>query len=254
MSGNSGLLGSMRRRNDEFFTRYEDVTATLPFYNDWLSGKRIYCNADKDDSAFNRYFNDNGYEVNNSSDDFRNSSNLERLNACDVIVTNPPFSLAREYLHTVLSSGKDFIIVGALTMLAYSDVFPLFKEGRIRIGPGIIRKFYTPTGVRALGNTLWLTSFPVPYPDPLVLSENYDPLYYPRYINSAAINIDRVKNIPRDYPGPMGVPLTFLTRYNPEQFTIVGFRKGDDGKDLQLPGRYPYNRVLIQQTGACNAE
>lgn len=136
---------------------------------------------------------------------------------------------------------KQFLIVGNINVISYKEVFPYIKTGEVKYRPQCIHKFEN--GAAA---ATWYTTMEAPYIPPLVLTKSYTPEAFPKYDNYDAINVDRTKDIPMDYDGVMGVPITFLDKYCPEQFEIIKFRKGDDDKDLSVNGVCPYFRILIR--------
>ncbi len=172
--------------------------------------------------------------------DFRSQECIELLKQADIVVTNPPFSLFREYVAQLMKFGKKFLIIGSQNNVTYKDVFSLFMENRIWLGykagdmafrvpadsePRETRYWQDETGQkwRSLGNICWYTNLDIPKRhEELILWKPYTPESYPRYFNFNAIEVGRVEDIPCDYNGMMGVPLTFLDKYNPEQFEIVG--------------------------------
>ena len=184
--------------------------------------------------------------------DFRSQECIELLRQADIVVTNPPFSLFREYLAQLVEYDKKFLIIGNVNAVTYKEVFPLIKENRLWFGPSISsgdRKFNVPDdyplnaagcGIDPDGRRYirvkgirWFTNLDhKKRHEMLDLVCRYSPEEYPKYDNYDAINVDRTSDIPYDYDGVMGVPITFLDKYNPEQFEIVEFRKGQDGKDL----------------------
>ena len=198
----------------------------------------------------------------------RSCSRLERLlDEADIIVTNPPFSLFRQYIAQLMEHGKKFVIIGNQNAVTYKEVFPLIKEDKIWLGcyagnmefrvPGDYeahsetdKRFWTDESGqnwRSIGTASWFTNLDIKKRhDELILVKRYKPENYPKYDNYDAINVDKVSDIPCDYAGVMGVPITFLYKYNPDQFEIIKFRKGDDGKDLSINGKCPYFRILIK--------
>lgn len=186
--------------------------------------------------------------------DFRNKECLALLEECDVVVTNPPFSKFREYMALLMQYQKKFLVIGNINAVTYKEIFPLIRDNQVWFGykfNGTPMKFivrddyelrgsvcgYTEDGKRyiGVGGTCWFTNLDhKKRHEELVreLSENYDPERYPKYDNYDAINIDKVLKIPRDYYGVMGVPITFLGKYNPDEFEIVAFRKGEDCRNL----------------------
>ena len=149
-------------------------------------------------------------------------------------------------------------------MITYKDIFSLIKENRLWIGHNSgnmefkVPEYYEKRKIRfrqdedgqkwiSFGNICWFTNMDIEKRhEDIILYKKYNEEKYPKYDNYDAINVDEVKKIPMNYPGVMGVPLTFITKYNPEQFEIVKFRKGDDDKDLHIGGRSPYLRILIK--------
>ena len=198
--------------------------------------------------------------------DFRDPECIELLKQSDIIVTNPPFSLFREYLAQLVEYNKLFLIIGNVNAITYKEVFPLIKNDRIWLGPSITsgdRKFHVPDDypLKAAGcgidpdgrhyirvkGVRWFTNLDHhKRHEELDLINRYSPEEYPSYDNYDAIDISRTADIPCDFEGTMGVPITFLDKYNPKQFEIIKFRKGDDDKDLRVNGKCPYFRILIR--------
>lgn len=195
---------------------------------------------------------DSGKEIIYPAGDFRSTECVNLLKQSDIVVTNPPFSLFREYLAQLIKYNKKFLIIGNQNAITYKEVFPLLKNNIIWLGipfPNGNAYFDIPddadTSVYAKGvydpqtrrlhfrNCRWFTNLDYKQRhENLVLYKHYNSDEYLKFDNYNAINVDRVKDIPCDYDGVMGVPITFLDKYNPEQFEIVSFRKGEDGKDL----------------------
>ena len=199
------------------------------------------------------------------SGDFRSAECIDLLKHSDIIVTNPPFSLFREYIAQLMEYGKKFLILGNMNGVHYRDIFPLFMGNQIWLGinNGGTKWFEvdtdytmnTPTREKtvdgrkyfSLGNTAWFTNLDHPKRhENIPLNCRYSPERYPRYDNHHAIDVDRYHDIPVDYDGEMGVPNTFMHRYNPDQFEITGFRKGLDGRDLRIDGKEKFIRILIR--------
>ena len=179
--------------------------------------------------------------------DFRSAECIEMLKQADIVVTNPPFSLFREYVSQLIEYDKKFIIIGNQNAITYKEIFPLFPTNRIWLGynagshsfevPNTFERnnTYIENGKKyaKFGNICWFTNIDIKKRhENLLLYKNYTLEEYPKYDNYDAINVNKLAEIPCDYYGVMGVPITFLDKYNPEQFEIVAFRKGDDGKDL----------------------
>ena len=196
--------------------------------------------------------------------DFRSEECIELLKECDVVVTNPPFSLFREYVAQLMEYGKKFLIIGNMNAITYKEIFPYIKNNELWWGcslHGTKCHFIVPNsyegnnvfeenGVRygKVNNAIWFTNINhTKRNTPLDLYKKYSADEYPKYDNYDAIEVSRVENIPTDYEGVMGVPITFLDKYCPTQFEIIKFRKGNDDKDLSVNGKCPYFRILIRR-------
>jgi len=195
--------------------------------------------------------------------DFRSKECIELLKQADIVVTNPPFSLFREYVSQLVAYDKKFLIIGSQNAITYKEIFSLIKENKLWLGNGFNKGnafFKTPnpkdfasgvydetTGLVKFRNITWFTNLDFPKRhEELILWKKYTPEEFPKYDNYDAINVNKTKEIPMDYDGYMGVPITFLDKYNPEQFEIIKFRKGDDDKDLSINGKCPYFRMIIK--------
>ena len=221
--------------------------------------------------------------------DFRSEECLELLYEADIVVTNPPFSLFREYVSTLIDNNKQFIIIGNVNAIAYKEIFPLLKDDKMWIGASIHsgdRAFYVPDDypMKASGcgidedgrrfirvkGVRWYTNLDMKLRhDELILVKKYNPQEYPKYENFDAIEVSKTADIPCDYPGVMGVPITFMDKYCPDQFKIIGLGITDLGKSIGVgdydrkyktpasrdgtlyyvkdgKGVVPYARVLIQ--------
>jgi len=175
--------------------------------------------------------------------DFRSKESIELLKQADIVVTNPPFSLFREYVAQLMKFEKKFLIVGNQNAVTYRDIFSLIKDNKIWLGyKSGDMKFKVPDHYeardtrywededgqkwRSLGNACWFTNLDISKRhEDLILYKTYTPEDYPSYDNFDAIEIGRTADIPMDYEGGMGVPITFLDKHNPEQFEIVGITK-----------------------------
>jgi hypothetical protein len=201
--------------------------------------------------------------------DFRSQECIELLKQADIVVTNPPFSLFREYVAQLVEYDKKFIIVGSFNAITYKEIFKLIKENKLWIGYGFkdgnaffktphVKDFATgvyneETGLVKFRNVIWYTNLNISKRhEELILTSKYNEQEYPKYDNYDAINVNKTKDIPLDYSGHIGVPITFLDKYNPEQFEIVKFRKGNDEKDLRINGKCPYFRIIIKKKIAIN--
>lgn len=208
--------------------------------------------------------------------DFRSQECIELLKQSDIVVTNPPFSLFREYLEQLVKYDKKFIVVGHQNAISYKEIFKLIKENKIWLGYGFnggaahfINKHYEDyasagdhkEGMIRVSGVHWFTNLDIQKRhEDLILYKKYSPEEYPKYDNYNAINVDKTKDIPLDYEGYMGVPITFLDKYNPEQFEILGlaasagynsdivgipFLGQKDARPL-LSGKNTYARIFIK--------
>jgi len=170
--------------------------------------------------------------------DFRSEESIELLKQADIVVTNPPFSLFREYVAQLIEYDKKFIIIGHQNSISYKETFKLIKENKIWLGYGFkggaahfINKYYEDyatandrvEGMIRVSGVVWFTNLDITkrYED-LILYKQYTPKEYPKYDNYNAINVSKTKDIPMDYDGVMGVPITFIDKYNPNQFELIG--------------------------------
>ena len=207
-----------------------------------------------------------------SDGDFRSSECVELLKQADIVVTNPPFSLFREYVAQLVEYDKQFLIIGNMNAITYREVFPLIKDNRMWLGitprgqdmlfdvpedyaEELIANTKEGSAYRVvggvvkgrLGNAAWYTNLDHnKRHEELILYRQYTPEDYLHYDNYDAIEVGKTADIPVDWEGAMGVPITFLDKYNPEQFEIIKFRKGNDEKDLCVKGKCPYFRILIR--------
>lgn len=287
---NQNLLTAKNKKNDEFYTRLEDIQKELDNYKEYFKDKIIYCNCDDIyTSNFYKYFKDNfnklgikkiiatnlsldntAYKTefdNNSKEtrtplrgngDFRSKECIKLLQESDIIVTNPPFSLFREYIAQLIKYNKDFLIIGNMNAATYKEIFPLFKNNQVWFGYTSPKVFITPGRTeKKFGNILWYTNLEsgkrhcrIDLKNCYYGNENN----YPKYDNYDAIEVSKVVNIPKDYYGLMGVPVTFLNKYCPEQFELIGHDHdltGDGGAGISdgqfiCKGKNVYKRILIK--------
>lgn len=161
-----------------------------------------------------------------SNGDFRSYECIEFLKEADLVVTNPPFSLFREYVAQLMEYKKKFIIIGNDNCRTFKEIFPLIKNNKIWCGYNHVKKFAKPNGeTQSFGNVGWYTNLPTTYRNEQIETGKkyygYEHMY-PKYDNYDAIEVSRVSDIPMDYDGVIGVPITFIDKYNPEQFEIIG--------------------------------
>ena len=201
--------------------------------------------------------------------DFRSQECIELLKEADIVVTNPPFSLFREYIAQLMEYDKKFLVIGNQNAITYKEIFPLLMTDKLWLGnksgdmafkvpedyePRETRYWQDETGQkwRSMGNICWYTNLDHnKRHEELDLVCRYSPEEYPTYDNYNAINVNKVDDIPNDYEGIMGVPITFLDKYNPDQFEIKGIdRYVEDnpryGHRFQLNNKEVYARILIR--------
>ena len=288
---NTNLSEAKKAKNDEFYTLYSDIARELAHYQQRFKGKIVYCNCDNPEwSSFWRYFHINfsamglkkliatykgtptykteytggvGLRTPLKDDgDFRSQECLDILKVADIVVTNPPFSLFREYVAQLMEYGKKFIIIGSKNAITYKEFFPLLKDNKIWIGYNSVNNFQQPDGsFKKFGNIGWFTNLGIKKRhEKIVLRKIYTPEEYPTYDNYEAINVNKTVEIPSDYDGVMGVPISFLDKYNPEQFEIIDARdyainvkqRGKNTlliKDLDsaINGKPTYARIAIRR-------
>ena len=266
MAANANLHKAKDAKNDEFYTQLTDVSKELMHYKQHFKDKVIFCNCDDPTwSAFWKYFhlnfealglkklisthydkteptykmeytggNDNDIEVGvktplEGNGDFRNQECLDLLDEADIVVTNPPFSLFREYVTVLMEHEKKFLIIGNKNAVEYSEVFTPMKANNLWMGYCSPSVFDTPEGLskKVQGLCRWFTNLDISKRyEKLVLWKTYNQNDYPKYDYIDAIEVGKVAEIPMDYDGIMGVPLTFMDYYNPDQFEIIDLTNG----------------------------
>lgn len=320
MSGNKNLNSAHKAKKDEFYTQLTDIEKELKYYKHHLKDKIIFCNCDDPEwSNFWRYFEMNfeylglkkliatHYEKKSSSyklelikntdsegitnleiiktdlienGDFRSQECVEILKEADIVITNPPFSLFKEYVAQLMEYNKKFIIIGNQNAITYKEIFPLIKRNELWLGYSIQsgdREFRVPkdyplnaSGCRVdedgnryirVKGVRWFTNLDYDKRhEDLILYKAYTKEEYPTYDNYPAINVSKTKEIPVDYDDVMGVPITFLDKYNPDQFEILGIAAGSKdtvgipflGKKVAHPlinGKKTYARIFIRKKG-----
>jgi hypothetical protein len=299
---NGNLTKAKKAKKDEFYTQLEDIEKELRHYD--FTDKTIYCNCDNPNlSNFYKYFKLNfhylkinklictGYNPDgngfygeydgkneiikqlNSNGDFRSEECIEFLKECDVVVTNPPFSLFREYVAQLMEYGKKFLIIGNTNGITYKEIFPYIKANQLWLGCSSFNSgmyFRVPNDyeyadtykfdrerngdkVMRVSSICWYTNIGHSRKNTeLDLYKKYSADEYPKYDNYDAIEVSRVENIPMDYEGVMGVPITFLDKYCPTQFEIIGLNRYVEdnpryGHRFHINGKETYARILIRR-------
>lgn len=182
--------------------------------------------------------------------DFRSEECLALLDEADIVVTNPPFSLFRKYVAVLMEHEKKFIVIGSQNAITYKEIFPLLKDDDVWLGSTHPKEFIQRDGtVKKFGNICWFTNLDIKKRhEELILVKKYagHEGEYPTYDNYDAIEVSKVANIPFDYDGVMGVPITFMDKYNPEQFEIVGGTANGQVPNALKIGHYrTYNNPVI---------
>ena len=309
---NGNLNKAKAAKNDEFYTRLEDIEKELKHYTEHFKGKVVYCNCDDANrSNFFKYFSTNfqklglkklitsglkedgtgvvaiqtgdDIDIYDGNGDFRSEECIEFLKEADIVVTNPPFSLFREYVAQLMQYGKKFLIIGNMNAITYKEIFSYIKNNKLWMGYkslGSDMFFNVPQnyveelkatktqggGWRELDGIImgrvatacWFTNLEhKKRNEELILYKHYNPTEYPKYDNYDAIEVSKVAEIPMDYEGVCGVPISFLDKYCPNQFRILGIMSGAKGETFTngndnrakfyLNGKGVYARILIQK-------
>ena len=297
---NTNLRSAARVKNDEFYTRYEDIEAEVMKYRKCFKNKIVYLPCDdpaEKKSEFWSFFVNNfdvfglkkviatHYEPNGQAykiwvdettttdgfiteedalqedlignGDFRSAECVEIMKECDIVCTNPPFSLFSELVLQILQYNKDFLLIGSDNKITDKTIFPLFKEEKIVCGYNSVKKFIQPDqSIKSFGNIHWFTTLKTIKADArLFLNKTYNPEEYPKYDNINAIEVGRVVNIPKDYEGLMGVPISILynVNFSTNQFEIIGIlhspKVNEEEYNFGMPeinGKSKYARILIK--------
>ena len=299
MKANQNLTKAKAAKQDEFYTQLTDIEKELKHYRKHFKGKAVFCNCDDPkESNFWKYFEDNfeflglrslvsthyslqgpSYKITRDSKacvissledngDFRSEECVALLKQADIVVTNPPFSLFRDYVAQLVDHGKKFLIVGHQNAITYRECFKIIKENKMWLGFGFrggaahfINKHYKDyasasdhkDGMIRVSGVQWFTNLDHDKRhEDLLLDKKYTPKEYPKYDNYDAINVDKTKDIPIDYEGVMGVPITFLDKFNPNQFEIIGQMVTTKVDEFNygypyVKGKKIYARILIKR-------
>lgn len=276
------LSNAKRVKNDEFYTRRVDVEAELVNYTSSFNGKVVYCNCDDEGSAFKSYFienfhalgikglyctgiagecfeyNGNTATVNKINGDFRSNDSTKLLEQADIVVSNPPFSLFREYMAQLLEYGKDFLVIGNKNAISYKEVFTALQDGRVLLGYTTPNIFVTPTGLANLqGMCRYFTTLSTPNKTFWTPTVHVNDRKYQCFDLYPALNVDRTSDIPADFDGLMGVPISAIDRLDPSKFEIVDLiaryavidhSYDVRGKQLtEINGKPKYSRLIINK-------
>lgn len=281
---NSSLHKAKEAKYDEWYTRFEDISAEVSKYAEQLRGKVIYCPCDWDESLERVVCYEDGApseavidKIKSTKCNFINfllnqaeAYGIKKIIASgynpeteqgirfqdadysevDIVITNPPYSQFREFIDIMFQNNLKFLVIGSLSAITYKECFEHIQNNEMWLGyakkiGGFIRE---DGSLVKKGNDCWYTNLEVSYRhDRMILTEEYSPAKYPKYDNYDAIEVSKQRDIPADYDGVMGLPISFLQNYNPEQFEIIKFRKGDDDKDLSVNGKCPFFRILVKR-------
>jgi hypothetical protein len=253
-----------KNQSADLFSRNDSERAIYLVYNGDRNGNNV---PDLDEIGIHHLEGDG---------DFKSKESLDLLKQADIVVTNPPFSLFRDYVAQLVEHNKKFVVVGHQNAITYKEIFPLIKDNRLWLGYGFkggaghfINKHYEDyatakdrkEGMIRVSGVHWFTNLEInKRHEELILYKNYKPEEYPKYDNYDAIEVSKTKDIPMDYHGVMGVPITFLDKYNPNQFEILGmsasagyskeivgipFKGQKDARPL-INGKNTYARVFVQ--------
>ena len=242
-----------------------------------INGKIFTLSADTDNNGKIDY-SDIEWNYLQGSGDFRSLEIQQLRDEADIIITNPPFSLFREFLSWIVEGNKQFVVIGNMNSITYKEVFPLIKDNKMWLGSTNFNEgmyFYVPENfvysdtykfakeqdgqrINRVPGVCWFTNIdhgrrhqPMPLMN-MMDNQKFNKkvqkseVCYQKYDNYDAIEVSFTDAIPSDYDGIMGVPITFLDKYSPDQFEIIKFRKGDDERDLSVGGNCPYFRILIK--------
>jgi len=252
------LITTCYRNYDKDINKFDNSQGDVDLIRDYIDkdekSPSIYLIYDGDQNDNKRHDPEEiGVKDLKGDGDFRSDECIELLKESDIVVTNPPFSLFREYLAQLIKYEKKFLIIGNTNATTYKEIFPLIRDNKIwwGVNPRGI-DFNTPEGEKINVNAVWFTNLPhKKRNEELLLVQTYkrNEKDYPKYDNYDAIEVSKVVNIPKDYDGVMGVPITFLDKYNPKQFEIIGneyILNIDKGRGY-INGKRMYSRIFIKR-------
>ncbi len=305
-SPKANLALAKKNKNDEFYTQYEDIENELNHYGEHFKDKVVLLNCDDAEwSNFWNYFSRKfdilglkkligvhysgvgsptykiltpglgGQKIDKitmtGNGDFRNEEGIELLKEADIVVTNPPFSLFREFVKQLIDYDKKFLIIGNQNAISYKEIFSLIKDNKIWLGVSMdgsgkyfrvnddyiltekSGKIVDNTKYARVNGVVWFTNLPnKKRNEEIILWKKYEESEYPKYDNYDAINVDKVKHIPKDYFGVIGVPISFMDKFNPNQFEIIGIMATTKITDNNfgypyINGKKKYARILIKR-------
>lgn len=287
----TNLQQAKKQKNDEFYTQLSDIEKEVKNYKKYFKDKVVYCNCDDPEwSNFFKYFTnafeflglkkvitthyekdgEESYKLELDSQgkviktplkgdgDFRSEECIEILKEADIVITNPPFSLFREYVGQLIEYDKKFLIIGNNNAITYKDTFQFIKNNQLWQGitPRGMNFILKNGDIKSVNANWWTNLEHKKRNEKFILFKTYkeNEYYYPKYDNCDAIEVSKTKEIPIDYEGVMGVPITFMDKYNPEQFLILGLdhyslnnnEENWRGRGPDLNGKAIYRRLLIK--------
>ena len=249
---NTNLRKAKEVKDDEFYTLYEDIEKELMHYMWLLKDKVVGCPCDDESSNFVKFIKEkikegkikdvkySGYNPVTEEGIRFQDFNYDEV---DVVITNPPFSQFREFIALLEEKKKEFIVIGNFNALTASEIFKMYMNGRIKLGCNRkSKKFIRPDGSIKGVNAAWFTNMDIEFiQPPLELACSYTPEKYPKYDNHDAINVNRTRDIPCDYKGVMGVPISFLNKLNRDQFEVLG-----RSNNVHIDGKQLYVRIYVK--------
>ena len=271
---NKNLNKAKEAKKDEFYTQLEDINNELRHYREHFRGKTVLCNCD--DPRVSNFFTYFAYNFeflglkklittcykNQNIDLFSQNKSEQAVylvyegDKNGDHIPNAEEILFREYVAQLMEYDKKFLIIGHQNAIKYKEIFPLIKENKLWLGYGFkggaghfISHYEDKAtagdhreGMIRVSGVTWFTNLEIKKRhEDIILYKHYTPEEYPTYANYNAIDVSKTADIPCDYDGLMGVPITFMDKYNPEQFEIIGIAEGDSGKELGLA---PFDRKL----------
>lgn len=248
---NANLVQAKSSKDDEYYTTLSMIEKELIHYKDLLKNRIIYCNCDTDDSNFVKFLNSvkDDWSIKDvwntsiqSGVDFRSDYAIDLLNKCDIVITNPPFSLAKEYFELLFKFNKKFLIIANLNSINHDFIFDKFKSNDIHFGYTIHSghsSFLRPDGSYKEVSVRWYTNIKDNTNSFMKLNTNCN--YFDYFDDTDILCIDKSKDIPEGYTGIMAVPITFLDKYCDKQFELVSLIKRG-----RVNGVVKYARVCIR--------
>lgn len=274
--GNAHLDKARKRRDDEYYTKVSDIEKEVTMYREDFEGSKVYCNCDDPKSGFVKYFLEAYDDLKlkglrssfykpcslfeddppvtmyrygdvceskplKTDGDFRSYECVDFLKECDIVCTNPPFSLARNFFRQLIKHNKKFLFIGPEVLLTFDYLTEFIMSGDLHVGYNVLKEFDRPDGSTKAVNCQWYTNLNRKFPNFLDLKHPYSEDKHIRYGDEDAIEVKKTSEIPNDYDGIMGVPISFMKKYNPKQFKVVGI-----SQQPRYKGTTKFCRILIR--------